>query len=159
LLCWVWQPLPQQPFTVPCVATEAVAHAQPPVFGAALLHEAKPAPHVYPHVVPLQLTAVEFVALQTFPQAAQLLVVFSVVHVLPHWVSRHLQAPFWQSGLGCAHVAWFVHVPAALQVCGVVPVHCVCEGAHTPEQTPATHVSFLLEHDTGVPQVPLAVHV
>lgn len=127
------------------------------MFGAAVLHVAKPAPQTYEHELPLHVTVVAFVALQALPHPPQWLVVVRVVHVLPHCVSRQVHEPFWQSGLGWAQVASFVHVPAALHASGVVPLHWVCAGAQTPEQTPATHVSFLLEHETGLPHVPLLV--
>ena len=159
MLCCVWQPVPQHPPTVPCAELDADGHAQPPVFGAAALQSTKPAPHVYVHAVPLQPTAVAFVPLQALPQAAQFWIVFSVVHVVPpQRVSRQVHEPFLQSGLGCVQVAWFVHVPEALHVCGVLPLQLVCPGAHEPEHTPATQVVFVLVQLAGLPHVPLAVH-
>jgi hypothetical protein len=95
------------------------------VSGAAVLQLAKPVAHVYVHDVPLQPTAVAFPPLHALPQPPQLAVVASVVHVPLHKVSRHVQEPPEQSGVGCAQVAWFCHVPVALQVCGVLPLQLV----------------------------------
>jgi hypothetical protein len=50
-----------------------------------------------------------------------------------------------------------VHVPFALQDCGVLFVHWVCMGAHMPVQDPFTHVEFM--HATAVPHMPLVLHV
>ena len=90
----VSQAVPQQP---------GVAHVHPPVFGAPLLQLAYPGLHVYEHVVPLQVAAEALVSVQASPQALQLLVVFSCVHVPPHVASVHVQAPWTQLGVGCAH--------------------------------------------------------
>ena len=75
--------------------------------------------------VPLQPTVVAFTPLHTLLHAPQASGVFRVVHVLPQSVSRQVHEPFWQSGLGCAQVASFVHVPELLHACGVSPLHCV----------------------------------
>jgi hypothetical protein len=42
-------------------------------------------------------------------------------------------------------------------VCGVLPLHRVCPGAHEPVQTPLMHVWFM--HGTGVPHPPMASQV
>jgi hypothetical protein len=62
------------------------------------------------------------VELHLSPHALQLVVVFSVVHVPLHIVSRHVQAPLLQSGFGCVHVAWFTHMPVPPHVSGVLPL-------------------------------------
>jgi hypothetical protein len=41
----------------------------------------------------------------------------------------------------------------------VLPLQLVCPGAHTPEQTPPTHVWFRLVQLPELPQLALAVHV
>jgi hypothetical protein len=110
---------------VPCAEVDADAHVQPPVLGAAVLQLAKPEPHVYVHAVPLQPTVVAFVELHTLLHPPQSEVEVSAVQVLPHRVSRHVHEPFEQSGLGCAQVAELVHVPVALHVSGVSPLHVV----------------------------------
>jgi hypothetical protein len=73
-------------------------------------------------------------------------------------VSLHVQEPAEQSGVGCAHVAWFVHAPVLLHVWGVLPEQLVCPGAHMPEQTPATQVWLLVVQLVAFPHVPLEVH-
>jgi len=55
----------------------------------------------------LQVADEAFVRLHLSPQALQLLVVFSSVHVTggpEHEVSWQLHAPLWQSGVGCEQV-------------------------------------------------------
>lgn len=111
--------------------------------------------------MPLQLSLLAPLAVQALPQALQLLVVFSVVHtVVPlslHVVSRQVHEPLEQSGVGCEQV-WTCQVPVLLHVsAAVLLAHAVCPGAHTPEHTPPTQV--WLTHATGLPQVPLEVHV
>jgi len=114
-----------------------VAHSHPSVSGAVpLLQSEVPVLHVYEHVVPLQESADAFVGVHTLPHALQLLVVLSSVQVAPHRVSLHVHEPALQSGAGWVQVAWFVHVPIALQVCGVFPLQFFWPGAHTPEHTP-----------------------
>lgn len=54
----------------------------------------------------------------------------------PHIVSRHVQAPFWQSGAGCAHPVWFAHEPVTSHRCGVGPEHRAAFGEQTPTQVP-----------------------
>ncbi len=125
MLCCVWQLPLQQPPTVPCAELDADAHVHPPVSGAVVLQLAKPEPHVYVHSVPLHPTLVAFVELHTLLQPPQFEVEVSAVHVLPHRVSRHVHEPLEQSGVGCAQVAEFVHVPVALHVRGVSPLHDV----------------------------------
>jgi hypothetical protein len=93
--------------------------------GAAVLQLAKPEPHVYVHAVPLHPTVVAFVELHTLLQPPQSDVEVSAVQELPHSVSRHVHEPLEQSGVGCAQVAEFVHVPVALHVRGVSPLHDV----------------------------------
>jgi hypothetical protein len=107
--------------------------------------------------LPLQPTPDAFVALHLLPQPPQLEVVVRVVHVEPQRVSRHVHEPLWQSGLGCWHVASFVHVPAE-HICGVSALHCVSLGEHTPVHTPPTHVLFAAEQSVALPHVPVAVH-
>jgi hypothetical protein len=85
-----------------------------------------PALHVYEHVVPLQLAAEALVVLHLTPHALQLLVVFKFVHVVPpHSVSRHVHAPFLQSGLGCEQVVPLTQLPVDPQVCVVLPLQLV----------------------------------
>jgi hypothetical protein len=60
---------------------------------------------VYEHVLPLQFAADALTRLHLSPQAPQLLVVLSAVHVEPHMVSGHVQAPLVQSGVGWLHGA------------------------------------------------------
>ncbi len=149
---------------MPCAELDAEAHVQPPVSGAVVLQLAKPEPHVYVHVVPVHPTLVAFVLLHTLLQPPQSDVDVRAVHVLPQRVSRHVHAPFWQSGLGCAHVASFVHVPVALHVRGVSPLHDVWPGAHEPWHVPVplplTQVSPVpcVVQFTALPQVPALVH-
>ena len=116
-----------------------------------------PEPQVYEQVDPLQLADEAWMRLHLSPHALQLLVVLRPVQVPLHSVSRQVHAPFEQSGVGCAQVAWFCHVPVLLHVRGVLPLQLVWPGAQTPVHAPATHVWFV--HDTGPPHVPLAVHV
>jgi hypothetical protein len=47
--------------------------------------------------------------------------------------------------------------PLVLQLCGVLPMHVVCPGAHEPLQTPPTQV--WLVHATGFPHAPAALQV
>lgn len=141
----VWHAVPQQP---------GVAHSHPsvstPVF---LLQSEVPALQVYEHFVPLQLADEALVRLHLTPQALQSCVVLSPEHVLSgHVVCVHVQAPFWQVGVGCAQVVTFVHVPVLLHVCVVLPLQFTWPGAHTPEQAPLTHVWFT--HADGAPQFP-----
>jgi hypothetical protein len=83
-----------------------VEHSQPFVSGAVPLSQsAAPALHVYEHVVPLHVADCALVRLHLSPHALQLLVVFSVVQVPLHSVSRQVHAPLLQSGLGCEHGA------------------------------------------------------
>jgi hypothetical protein len=67
------------------------------------------------------------------------------VHVA-HDPSKH-------TGRAPVHAAPFVQVPVALHVCGVLPLHCICPGAHTPVHDPLTHVELL--HGVPVVQLPL----
>jgi hypothetical protein len=144
---------------VPCVDADAAGQLQPPVFGAAVLQFAKPELQEYEHVPPLQLSVVALTELHVWPQPPQFPVDVCVfTHCPLHIVSWHVQLPAEQSGVGCAHVAWFVHVPVPLQVCGVLPEQFVCPGAHTPEQTPPTQVWLLVVQFAGFPNVPLDVH-
>jgi hypothetical protein len=71
-----------------------------------------PALQVYEQVVPLQLAPDALTVLHTLPQAAQLLVVWSVVQVAPQSVSRHVHAPDEQSGVGWEQGVWFCQAPA-----------------------------------------------
>ncbi len=105
----------------------------------------------------MQPTVVAFVWLQTLPQAPQFVVVVSGVHVPLQRVSRQVHEPSEQSGLGCAHVASSVQVPA-LHVCGVSPLHVVWPGAHCPEQRPPMHVVLEVVHTIGFPHAPPAAH-
>jgi hypothetical protein len=148
LLWVVWQAAPQH---------DGVAHSHPSVSGVVpLLQSEAPALQVYEHVVPLQLAADALVVVHLSPQALQLLVVSSSVHVPLHSVSVHEHEPLTQKGVGCAQVAWFVQVPVALHVCGVLPLQSVWPGAHVPEHAPATQV--WLVHADGAPQAPVLVH-
>ena len=54
-------------------------------------------------MLPLQDADEALTSLHLSPQALQLFVVFSGVHVEPHTVSWQEQTPLVQSGLGCAH--------------------------------------------------------
>jgi hypothetical protein len=139
----VWQDAPQH---------AGVAHSHPFVFGAVVLQSENPALQEYEHVVPLQLALEAPARLHASPQALQLVVVLSSVHVPLHSVSWHEHAPFKQLGVGWAQVAWFVHVPVELHVCGVFPLHSTWPGAHAPEHAPATQV--WLVHGDAVPQLP-----
>jgi hypothetical protein len=71
----------------------------------------------------LHPTLVALTPLHVLPHAPQAVTVFRVVHVLPQSVSRQVQEPFWQSGLGCVQVALFVQSPALLHDCGVLLLH------------------------------------
>jgi hypothetical protein len=105
----------------------------------------------------LQDGALALTGLQTSPQALQLLVVFSVVHVPPHVVSVHTHDPLEQVGLGWAHGAPLTHAPPAPQVWGTpAALQSICPGAHEPEHTPETQV--LLEQVIPFTQLP-ALHV
>ncbi len=142
----VWQPVPQQ---------AGVAHSQPSVSGAvALLQSEVPALQVYEQVDPLQLAADALVVWQTSPQALQSATVLSPEQVLSpaQCVCVHVHAPLAQVGVGWAQVVPFVQVPVALHVCGVLPLHAVCPGAHTPLHAPETQV--WLVHAEAVPQAP-----
>jgi hypothetical protein len=60
----------------------------------------------------------------------------------PHVVSRHVQAPLWQSGVGCAQFAWLAQVPVLSQSCGVdAPSQRVCPGTHPVTHSPWSHAS------------------
>ena len=50
-----------------------------------------------------------------------------------------------------------VQPPLPLQLCGVLPMHVVCPGAHEPVQTPPTHV--WLVHAAGFPHAPASLQV
>lgn len=131
----VWQPVPQH---------AGVAHSHPSTSGAVpLLQSEEPALQVYEQLDPLQLAAEALVRLHLLPQALQLLVVLSSVHVVPpHSVSRHLQVPFWQSGDGWAQVVPFTQLPVPPHVCVVLPLQLVWPGPQTPVHDPLTQVWF-----------------
>jgi hypothetical protein len=140
----VWQPVPQQ---------AGVLHSHPSVFGAvAELQSADPALHVYEHVAPLQVADCAFVRLHLSPHALQLFVVLSEVHVEPHSVSAHVQAPFEQSGFGCAQGVQFA--PPVPQDVADCPEY----GSHTlPLQQPfgqevasQTHCPVVLLHSRPI---------
>ena len=119
-MCFVWHDVPQQPVPEPW-------HSQPSVSGAEPALQSKyPALHVYEHFEPLQAADDALLRLHTSPQALQSCVVFSPEHVLSeHFVCVHTHDPFWQVGVGCAQVVWFVQVPVLLHVCGVLPLQLV----------------------------------
>lgn len=150
-MCCVWQEVPQHPVPDP-------GHSHPSVSGAVPLLQSKyPVLQVYEHVDPLQDGAVALLALHLSPHALQSCVVFSDEHVpSEHDVSAHVHAPFRQSGVGCAHVVWFVHVPVLLHVCVVLPLQFSCPGAHTPVQAPLTQV--WLEHGVRLVHCPDVLH-
>jgi hypothetical protein len=104
-----------------------VAHSQPSVSGAVpALQSDAPTLQVYAHVEPLQLAADAFLSVHTSPQALQLLVVFSKVHVLlPQVVSVQVHEPLTHIGVGCAQVVWFCQAPLGLQFCVVLPLQFV----------------------------------
>jgi hypothetical protein len=102
--------------------------------------------------VPLQL-GVPVLTLQASPQALQLLVVLSSVHVVPpHSVSLQVHVPALQSGFGCAHGVPLAQLPDAPHVCGTLPLQVTWPGAHEPWHAPVTHVWFT--HGMFAPQLP-----
>jgi hypothetical protein len=41
-----------------------------------------------------------------------------------------------------AHGAPSLNLPSVLQVCGVLPLHCLVPGTHDPVQAPALHTNW-----------------
>jgi hypothetical protein len=75
------------------------------------------------------------------PPALQVWVPLLAVHwTAPgeHWA----HAPFQHTGVAPAHVVWFCQLPDESHVCTIAPEHCVCPGAHAPEQTPPMQAWF-----------------
>jgi hypothetical protein len=83
---------------------------------------------------PTQVCAVQVVIGPHVPPALQVWVPLLAVHCAApgeHWA----HAPFQQTGVVPAQVVWFCQLPDESHVCTIAPEHCVCPGAHVPEQT------------------------
>jgi hypothetical protein len=54
-------------------------------------------------------------------------------------VLNETQLPAWHAGVAPEHALPLAHCPLELQLCGVLPEHCVAPGVHTPVHEPELH--------------------